>query len=224
MRKVVFVDYKLLNSKGESSLENKLDNLLASDVDEILVQPVLMSEGYEAKKLRERVSVYENRFSKIEFGSPVLGTKESLNFFADLLIKETGFLSEYEYLLVGHGLNDNPNREYAALSDNLHSKGFMNVEVICLKGECSLASYLEKAQKKTKRKPVLVFPLLINLGNHIKQDIFGTEESEEGEKSVVQILEENGFTVVKNIVPLSSFDLFKARYLDENYYLSNKKF
>ena len=111
-------------------------------VDEVLVKPVLMSDGYEAKKLRERVLVYENRFSKIEFGVPVLGTSENINSFAELLINEIGFSSEFEYCLVGHGLNNSSNIEYFELSDVLHSKGILNVEVACLTGEGNIISYL----------------------------------------------------------------------------------
>lgn len=225
MRKTIYADYKLINAQGNLSLETQIENLLASGVDEILVKPVLMSDGFEAKKLRERVLVYENRFSKIEFGVPVLGTSENINSFAELLIKEIGFSSEFEYCLVGHGLNNSANREYFELSDVLHSKGFLNVEVACLTGKGNIDSYLEKAQKKTKQskegklKPIQVYPLLINLGIHIEQDIFGTESGEE--KSFVQILEENGFEVVKNPVPLSQLESFKARYLDESENLSS---
>lgn len=165
MRRTLYADYKMINAQGDLSLENKIEELLASGVDEILVKPVLMSDGYEAKKLRERVSVYKGRFRKIEFGFPVLGTLENIN------------------------------------------------------------SYLEKAGKKTGQsggeepKGIQVYPLLINLGVHIRQDIFGTDDGEE--KSFVQILEENGFSVVKNPVPLSRFESFKARYLDENTKLPN---
>lgn len=225
MRKTIFADYKLINAQGNLSLETQIENLLASGVDEILVKPVLMSDGFEAKKLRERILVYINRFSKIEFGVPVLGTSENINSFAELLIKEIGFSSEFEYCLVGHGLKNSSNREYFELSDVLHSKGFLNVEVACLTGKGNIDSYLEKAQKKTEQskegelKPIQVYPLLINLGIHIKQDIFGTESGEE--KSFVQILEENGFEVVKNPVPLSHLESFKARYLDESENLSS---
>ena len=73
----------------------------------------------------------------------------------------------------------------------------------------------EKFSQAGGKKPIQVFPLLINLGVHIQEDIFGTETDPNGEKSVVQFLEENGYTVVKNILPLSHFEKFKERYLDE---------
>ncbi len=49
MKETIIVDYKLLNSKDDFTLEKKLNNLLASGVDEILVKPLLMSDGFEAK-------------------------------------------------------------------------------------------------------------------------------------------------------------------------------
>lgn len=217
MKKTIYVDYRLLNSNSDDCLENNLNDLLASGVDEILVKPVFMSEGYEVKKLRERLEVFKTCFSKIEFDTPVLGSSDSMNFFADLLISEIGFSSEYEYLLVGHGLSGSSNIEYSKLSDLLHSKGILNVEVACLTGEGDIASYLEKVQKKFQesgKKTIQIYPLLIKLGTHITKDIFSTEEDDE--KSVLQLLQENGFSVIKNIVPLSSFESFKARYMNDS--------
>lgn len=212
MKKTIYVDYKLLNSKDHFSLENELNNLLASGVDEILVKPVLMSDGFEAKKLRERLSVFEGqgRFCKIEFGTPVLGSPESINDFAEILIHEIGFNSEYEYLLVGHGLIGSDNKEYFELSDVLHSKGFSNVEVACLTGKGDINSYLEKVQKASsagrENKAVHVYPLMIHAGHHVTKDIV----------EVVQILNDKGLLVINNCVPLCSFESFKARYMDES--------
>ena len=212
MKKTIYVDYKLLNSKDHFSLENELNNLLASGVDEILVKPVLMSDGYEAKKLRERLSVFEGqgRFCKIEFGTPVLGSPESINDFAEILIHEIGFNSEYEYLLVGHGLNGSDNKEYFELSDVLHSKGFSNVEVACLTGKGDINSYLEKVQKASRagraNKAVQVYPLMIHAGHHVTKDIV----------ELAQILNDKGLLVINNCVPLCSFESFKARYMDES--------
>ena len=219
IRNTIFVDYKMLNSQGNQSLESKLEYLLASGVDEIFVKPFLMTDGFEAKRLREWLSLYEGRFSKIDFDVPILGNAKAIDKFAEILISEIGFSSEYEYLLVGHGRKGWSNLEYFQLSDNLHSKGFSNVEVACLAGEGDINSYLKKIAEKFSqaggKKPIQVFPLLINLGVHIQEDIFGTETDPNGEKSVVQFLEENGYTVVKNILPLSHFEKFKERYLDE---------
>ncbi len=212
MKKTIYVDYKLLNSKDDSSLENELNKLLASGVDEILVKPVLMSDGYEAKKLRERLSQFEGegRFRKIEFGTPVLGSSDSINDFAQILIHEIGFNSEFEYLLVGHGLNGSDNKEYFELSDLLHSKGFSNVEVACLTGKGDINSYLEKVQRSSSfgcvTKTVQVYPLMIQAGHHVTKDIV----------ELVQILNDNGLHVINNSVPLCSFESFKARYMDES--------
>lgn len=209
MKKTIYVDYKLLNSKDHFSLENELNNLLASGVDEILVKPVLMSDGFEAKKLRERLSVFEGCFRKIEFGTPVLGSPESINDFAEILIHEIGFNSEYEYLLVGHGLNGSDNKEYFELSDVLHSKGFSNVEVACLTGKGDINSYLEKVQKASRagreNKAVQVYPLMIHAGHHVTKDIV----------ELAQILNDKGLLVINHCVPLCSFESFKARYMDE---------
>ncbi|MCR5606778.1 MAG: sirohydrochlorin cobaltochelatase [Treponema sp.] len=215
MKKIIYADYELINSEGETSLENKLESLLASDVDEILIKPILMTDGYEAKKLRKKVEPYIKKFSVLTFGTPVLGSPNAIRKFSKLLIKEIGFSSEYEYCLVGHGRADN--REYSLLSDILHSNGFFNVEVVCLTGEGNIDLYLKTIKEKSLnngiKRVIQVFPLFINIGFHIKQDIFGIEET--GKKSFVQNLEAEKFTVIKNPVPLSHLKTFKDWYLDE---------
>ena len=210
MKKTIFVDYKMLNSKDNSSLENELNKLLASGVDEILVKPVFMTDGFEVKKLREQVSFFEGRFRKIEFGIPVLGNSESINDFAEILIHEIGFNSEYEYLLVGHGRKTGENKEYSKLSDVLHSKGFSNVEVACLTGEGDIYSYLKKVQKNSyaglENKTVQVYPLMIHAGHHVTKDIV----------EFVQMLNDNGLQAINNCVPLCSFESFIARYMNDS--------
>lgn len=213
MKKTIFVDYKMLNSKDNSSLENELNKLLASGVDEILVKPVFMTDGFEVKKLREQVSFFEGRFRKIEFGTPVLGNSDSINDFAEILIHEIGFNSEYEYLLVGHGRKTGENKEYSKLSDVLHSKGFSNVEVACLTGEGDIYSYLKKVQKISRagyagreNKTVQVYPLMIHAGHHVTKDIV----------EFVQMLNDNDLQAINNCVPLCSFESFIARYMNDS--------
>lgn len=215
MKKTIYADYRLINSAGEESIENRLESMLASGVDEVFVQPVLMTDGFEAKKLRRRVSAFEGRFSKIEFGTAVLENEDSIKKFVDLLALEIDFTLDLEYCLVGHG--SSVNREYKLLSKVLHSRGFTNVEVCCLAGDGNTDQYLEKIKKKYllcgTKKAVHVFPLLINMGVHMEQDIFGMCGT--GEKSFAQKLEDAGFKVVKNSVPLSHLKTFKDWYLDE---------
>ena len=207
MKETIIVDYKLLNSKDDFTLEKKLNNLLASGVDEILVKPLLMSDGFEAKKLRDCLSLFEGRFRKIESGIPVLGSPDSINDFAEILIHEIGFNSEFEYLLIGHGLNGSDNKEYSELSDLLHSKGFSNVEVACLTGKGDINSYLKKVQETGRvNKSIQVYPLMIQAGHHVTKDIV----------ELIQVLNDKGLHVINNSVPLCSFESFRARYMDES--------
>ena len=146
-------------------------------------------------------------FRKIESGIPVLGSPDSINDFAEILIHEIGFNSEFEYLLIGHGLNGSDNKEYSELSDLLHSKGFSNVEVACLTGKGDINSYLKKVQETGRvNKSIQVYPLMIQAGHHVTKDIV----------ELIQVLNDKGLHVINNSVPLCSFESFRARYMDES--------
>lgn len=219
MKGFLSVDYGLLNSKGEETLESRINLLLASGVDEITVRPVLMTKGFEYEQLVKRLEQFKKSFKNVEILSPVLGDRNSTEAFADLLVKEIGFDSEKEYVLVGHGSKNGENQEYALLSEILHSKGFKNVEVAVLAGKGNVHDYITKLSEKNgaKGRTVSVHPLLISAGHHIKNDIFGepgNQCSSHG-KSFVQILLENGFAVERNEVSLKQLKSFKENYLNE---------
>lgn len=225
MSKRIFVaDYALINSRNGKNLEEELKKLLASDVDEILVKPLLMSNGFEMSELKRRVLAFNENckkqngahFKKITFALPVLAEKKSAENLAKILSKEVGFKSSKTYVFVGHGLPQSQNQEYFDFEDILHSLGYENVYVALLTGKGNVNDFLSRI-KKAKIRKISVFPLLINLGHHVEHDIFGETEpnANSEEKSFCQILTENGIDVEKNYAPLSKYAEFKESYLDE---------
>ncbi len=220
MAKHIFIaDYALINSRNGKNLEEELSKLLASGVDEILVKPLLMSNGFEMSELKRRVLAFNEkqnvpRFKKIKFALPILAERKSAKKLAQILAKEVGFKSSKTYVFVGHGLPQSQNQEYFDFEDILHSLGYENVYVALLTGKGNVNDFLARI-KKSKISEISVFPLLINLGHHVEHDIFGEIEPNDSDESFCQTLTKNGINVEKHFAPLSKYAEFKESYLNE---------
>lgn len=201
---VLKVDYKLLHNKGKDGLEAKLEQLVQQKVTELAVIPVFMTEGFEYSKMRERVLLYKPRFKKVCFFAPVLKGRKRIRAFAAFLINEYALDKERVYIFVGHGLPESKNREYFLLEKYLKKLGYGNTKVFLLKGK---SGNLEELCSNVPEKKVTVIPLLISCGKHIKEDIFGEENSFCSE------LENLGFEVEKRIVSLDMSERFRKEFL-----------
>lgn len=198
---VLKVNYHLLQKKGTESLEAILENLLQQGEIELKIISVFMTKGFEFTRMKNRVLVYKHKFKKISFSNPVLKGRERISFFATFLINEYGLDSDANYIFVGHGLPDSKNKEYFVLEKALRRKGLKNAKVALLMGKTS-----SKELMSTEKK-VTVIPLLISCGKHIKEDIFGEENSFCSE------LENKGFEVEKKIVSLDMSERFSKEFL-----------
>jgi len=195
------VNYHLLQKKGEESLKAVLEKLLKQGVKELRIISVFMTEGFEFSRMKNRVLAYKDRFKKISFSNPVLKGRGRINAFAAFLINEYGLDCDANYIFVGHGLPDSKNKEYFVLEKALRKKGFKNARVALLMGKSGNPE-LDFTEKK-----VTVIPLLISCGKHIKQDIFGEENS------FCSDLESKGFEVDKKIYSLDMSEQFRHHFL-----------
>lgn len=199
--KELFVNYHLLQKKGSESLESVLESLLEQGETEIKIISVFMTRGFEFSRMKTRVLAYKHSFKKICFSSPVLKGRRRIGAFAAFLINEYKLEKTSNYIFVGHGLPGSKNREYFVLEKALKKQGFGNAKVALLMGKGADVEF-DFSEKK-----VIVIPLLISCGKHIKQDIFGEENSFCAE------LESKGFEVEKRIVSLDMSERFVKEFL-----------
>lgn len=195
------VNYRLLQKKGEESLESTLENLLKQGITELKIISVFMTRGFEFSRMKTRVLAYKHRFKKICFSNPVLKGRGRISAFAAFLINEYKLDKSSNYIFVGHGLPDSKNREYFVLEKALKKQGFGNAKVALLMGKTFNGELLSPEKKVT------VIPLLISCGKHIKQDIFGEKDS------FCADLENKGFEVEKRIVSLDMSEMFVREFL-----------
>ena len=201
------VDYHLLQKKGEESLESVLEKLLEQGVRELKIVSVFMTRGFEYSRMRERVLDYKRKFRKLKISEPVLKGRRKISSFADFLIEEYKIDGLTNYIFVGHGLPDSKNSEYFLLEKYLKKKGYPNTKVFMLKGKSGFPEDFEKTVAGQGVKTVTVIPLLIGCGKHIKEDIFGEENS------FCSDLESRGFEVEKRIVSLGMSERFREKFL-----------
>ena len=200
---VLKVDYSLLHLK-EDSLEVKLKQLVQQQIKELKVISVFMTEGFEYSQMRERARLYKPYFKKLWFSAPILKGRRRVRSFAAFLISEYALDKDRAYVFVGHGLNGSKNRGYFLLEKYLKKLGYGNAKVFLLKGRSG--RFKELCRDKIEKK-VTVIPLLISCGKHIKEDIFG------GENSFCSDLEDLGFEVEKRIVSLNMSERFRKEFL-----------
>ncbi len=201
------VDYHLLQKKGEESLEAVLEQLLEQGVEELKIVSVFMTRGFEYSRMRKRVLACKRKFKKLMISDPVLKGRKKISSFADFLIDEYKIDKNANYIFVGHGLPESKNREYFLLEKFLKKKGWPNARIFMLKGKSGSLEDFEKTAAGQGVKTVTVIPLLIGCGKHIKEDIFGEENS------FCADLESRGFQVEKRIVSLGMSERFKVNFL-----------
>jgi len=195
------VNYHLLQKKGEESLEAILEKFLEQGITELKIISVFMTKGFEFSRMKSRVLVYKDRFKKVVFSNPVLKGRRRIKAFAAFLINEYKLDKISNYIFVGHGLPDSKNKEYFVLEKALKNQGYGNAKVALLMGKTSNVDF------NASNKKVTVIPLLISCGKHIKQDIFGKENS------FCADLENKGFEVEKQIVSLDMSEQFRNQFL-----------
>lgn len=198
----ITVDYRLLALPPEEngSLEYRLQNLAENSKgnETLFVKAVFMVEGHEYRQMKKRVSAFIDSFSSIIYTPAILGDSKGIKKFAGFILDEYKIQKNVEYLFVGHGSINSENLPYRELQNVLIDSGFSNVKIAVLKGSGNLEDYL-KILKGGKIKGIIeAYPLLINVGEHIKKDV----------AEFCQAVRENGFEVDYHPVPLSQSSKF----------------
>lgn len=203
----ITVDYKLLaiSAEEKGSLEHQLQNLAekSKGSETLFVNAVFMVEGHEYNQMKKRVSAFADSFSSITYTPAILGNSEKIRNFARFILNQYEIQKNVEYLFVGHGSKNSENLPYSELQKVFVDSGFSNVKVAVLKGSGNLEDYLKILKDGKNDGKIEAYPLLINVGEHIKKDV----------AEFCQSVRENGFEVDYHPFPLSQSSKFKEFFL-----------
>lgn len=203
----------LLNKYGKivPRLEEVLFKLGNEGYKEVYIRPLHIIEGSEFAVVKNIIKEYNYSFSKITLGKPIMGKDEKdllegCNLIAESMEKKLD--KDKSIVLVGHGSKTIDTESYDRLKDTFNKKGFRNVYMGTLEGEIRKEDIL-KELLKDNIKEVLISPILMLPGNHIKKDILGDKNSWKA------LFEENNIKVNYVEKSLLEYDEIRKFYIDK---------
>ena len=156
-----------------------LDRAVANGVQEILIQPTHLMDGYEYNDVVEELKSYKDKFQKITIGKPILTTDADY----DVVIKAiTEATKEYDdgktaICFMGHGTEAASNHVYADMQAKLTAAGYKNYFIGTVESTPTLEEVVEKVKAAGYTKAVLE-PLMIVAGDHANNDMADPEDPE----------------------------------------------
>lgn len=192
-------------------LEEVLDNLSNEGYKEVYIHPLYIIEGKEYINIEKLAKKYENCFLKFKLGKPLMGNDEyelrkSCNLIVNIMKKD--FSKNQNIVLVGHGSKTVDVKSYEFLKDVFIEQGYGNLYMGTLEGKVK-KEYITKELLTNNIKDIVLVPLFLLEGNHIKKDIFGNIDSWK------TYIESNNIKVVEYKKTLLEYQEIKEYYINE---------
>ena len=180
--------------------QGALDALIGEGYTDIYVQPLHFTGGEEFDKLKHNILNHERaqELNTLRVGRPLvyyMGQEEHPNDYQiliDTFVTSLSVSNEDGLLLVGHGGLGSGNSAYGYLQYQLIRNGLNHIRVATLENAPYVEDIAVPWEWLDGKKPnkIYVHPLLLVLGDHALNDLFGDEED-----SVVNVLKEAGYEV-----------------------------
>lgn len=182
---------KLLKRDGISihNVQEALDLLKKEGMEEVVVVPTHIINGYEFEKIIWACRANSSCFQKIVISRPLLSSTDDFRQVVGILHEAYDFCDGKGAVFMGHGSEHHANTAYPTLNFMLGEAGMENAYVATVEGYPSFEMAMGSLEKR-KIKEVKLIPLMLVAGDHIEEDMLG--EDEESWKS---ILENNGYKV-----------------------------
>lgn len=181
---------KLKEKKGLHFMNVKeaMEQICADGMEEVVVQPTHIINGYENDRMLEDLRPYEGRFRLLSVGKPMLSSTEDYKKAIHAILEDIELEEEECLILMGHGTDHHANSAYPALEYILQALGYTHIHVATVEGYPELKDVIGKLKEKGAKK-VALLPFMFVAGDHAKNDMAGEEDSWKQE------LEEEGYQV-----------------------------
>ena len=159
------------------NVQQAMDRLVADAVQDVLVMPTHVMEGFEYDDVAAEISSYADKFHSLKLGHSLLGSDADYAELAQVLAKETESYSDEKTAVVfmGHGTHHESNSAYGKLQEAMKEAGLNNYFVGTVEGSPLVEDVLDSIQGADYDKVVLL-PLMIVAGDHANNDMAGDEE------------------------------------------------
>ena len=157
----------------DAALQRAIDN----GVEDLVVQPTHLMDGFEYNDLFDQVAQYSDAFESVRIGAPLLATDEDLAKVGEILVDWT---KEYDdgktaIVFMGHGTEAESNGVYQKMQDWMTNEGHENYYVGTVEAEPSLEDVIGKVNEGSYERVVLE-PMMVVAGDHANNDMAGDEE------------------------------------------------
>lgn len=161
------------------NVEEALDRLVADKVQEIVVQPTHLMNGYEYDDLAKALESYKDKFKKIAFGEPLLSSDDDYYKVIAALANVSERYDDGKTALVfmGHGTEAESNKVYSTLQDKLSAEGKKNYFIGTVEATPTIEDVL-KGVKAAGLKKAVLRPLMVVAGDHANNDMADLEDPE----------------------------------------------
>ena len=161
------------------NVEEALDRLVADKVQEIVVQPTHLMNGYEYDDLAKALESYKDKFKKVALGEPLLSSDDDYYKVIAALASVSERYDDGKTALVfmGHGTEAESNKVYSTLQDKLSAEGKKNYFIGTVEATPSIEDVL-KGLKAAGLKKAVLRPLMVVAGDHANNDMADLEDPE----------------------------------------------
>ena len=162
------------------NVKEALARAKANGVEELLVQPTHLMNGWEYGDLVKTLEKYEGDFASIKIGAPLLTTDDDFARVAEAMIGATEDLAadgETAVCWMGHGTEAAANGIYAKMQKWFTDAGADNHFVGTVEAEPT-ARDLAKLVKEAGYTKVVLRPMMIVAGDHANNDMADEKDPE----------------------------------------------
>ncbi len=162
-------------------VKEALDRAVDNGVENLLVQPTHLMNGYEYGDLRNLLEKkYADKFETIKIGAPLLTSDEDFAIVAKAMVEATASFDDGKTAIcyMGHGTEAASNAIYNKMQKLIQDDGHPNYFIGTV-DETETANTLEdvvKAVKDGGYERVVLRPMMIVAGDHANNDMAGDDE------------------------------------------------
>ncbi|MGL5478916.1 MAG: sirohydrochlorin cobaltochelatase [Clostridium sp.] len=162
------------------NLDEKLEFLKESNYDKVIIQPLNIISGKEYNKIKEEYLKYRDSFKTLILGDPLFLVKEGevstrdlsrFNSFLDKVLK-----GDENILLFGHGSSSESDIAYKKIQEFFDINNKNNLFVGTLEGDLSIEKLILKFKDKGIKR-VIIYPLMLTCGMHVKKDLASEDKA-----------------------------------------------
>ncbi len=162
------------------NVKQALERARANGVEELLVQPTHLMNGWEYGDLVKALEKVEGDFKSVKLGAPLLTTDSDFDKVAEAMVEATQDLAKDGKTAVcwmGHGTEAASNGVYARMQKWFDDAGLDNYFVGTVEAEPT-AHDLAKLVKEAGYEKVVLRPMMIVAGDHANNDMADENDPE----------------------------------------------